>query len=796
MSTFAPILKNMKNRRTFLLLFLLVGNYAMAQLNINTSLTANQLMQNFIGGGVTVFNVVYTGGNASKATFTNGNNTNLGLDEGIILCSGNATNIDNPATFFMSNNLSQAGDATLNSINNGTSTFDAAVLEFDFIPVCDSVKFKYVFGSEEYPHSICSQYNDVFAFFITGPNPAGGNYSNHNIALIPGTNLLVSVNSVNLGVPGPGLSAAGCLSLGYANYYVDNLGLGGTTIAFGGFTTPLTARCKVVKDSVYHMKIAVADGHNAIYDSGVFLEAYSFSSNVLTVNTHYTDTILGQNAIEGCSEAIVSFIAPANVTSPTTITYTIGGTATNGADYTTAGNSVTIPAGHDSTGLVIHPLADENTEGPETVILTITYNCITIIDTIYIIDKVPLQVVSGNDMATCAGNPVVLGAAASGGVAPVSYAWSGGAGTSDSVLIAPSATTTYTVTVTDHCATTATDNVQVAVTPYPVLAVAADAADICSGTPASISASGADDYIWIPGNLTGPAISVSPASTTTYTVTGSAGANCTSSESITINVTHIDIAASNTGENCGHADGTASVNVTGNCNGGYSYVWNTAQQNNTPSISGLVAGEYALTVSCGGCTNTATVIVPQHPGPEASFTATPPEVSLANSNVHFTDNSSGTIISRQWELGDGATSTLASFSHSYDKIGTFQVSLTVTDENGCTGTTTQSILVREACALFIPNAFSPNDDGCNDFFTPSGINIDAENFRMIIFNRYGLKVYETRTWNSSTCQGWDGTLNNNGNTEKAVTGVYAYHIFAGNKLDGFKTYTGGITLIQ
>jgi len=786
----------MKKRLAFLPLLLLVGNFAMAQLNINTSLTANQLMQNFIGGGVTVFNVVYTGGNASKATFTNGNNTNLGLDEGIILCSGNATNIDNPATFFMSNNLSQAGDATLNSINNGTSTFDAAVLEFDFIPVCDSVKFKYVFGSEEYPHSICSQYNDVFAFFITGPNPAGGNYTNHNIALIPGTNLLVSVNSVNLGVPGPGLSAAGCLSLGYANYYVDNLGLGGTTIAFGGFTTPLTARCKVVKDSVYHMKIAVADGHNAIYDSGVFLEAYSFSSNVLTVNTHYTDTILGQNAIEGCSEAIVSFIAPANVTSPTTITYTIGGTATNGADYTTAGNSVTIPAGHDSTGLVIHPLADENTEGPETVILNITYDCMTIVDTITIIDKVPLQVTSGNDAAVCSGNSLVITAAATGGVAPVSYVWSGGAGTSDSVLITPSATTTYTVTVTDHCATTATDNVQVTVTPYPVLTVAADAADICSGTQTNISVSGAADYTWIPGNLSGPAIAVSPATTTTYSITGSAGANCTSSASITINVTHIDIAVSSTGEHCGQADGTASVSAAGNCSGGYAYIWNTPQQQTTAAINGLAAGEYTVTVSCGGCINTATVAVPQHPGPEAAFSADPPEVSLANSNVHFTDNSSGTIVSRQWDMGDGTASTMASFSHSFDNTGSYQVSLTVTDENGCTGNTTHTVVVREACTLFIPNAFTPNDDGCNDFFTPCGMNIDADHFHMIILNRHGLKVYETRTWNGSTCQGWDGTLNNNGNTEKAVTGVYAYRIFAGNKIDGFKTYTGGLTLIQ
>ena len=155
-------------KRFFFLLLLLLGYYAQAQLVVNTTLTANQLLQNFIGGGVTVSNIVYSGGVASRGSFSNGNTTNLGLTNGILLCTGNAGAIPNPATFFMSNDLSLPGDANLNGINNGCLTYDASILEFDFVPVSDSIKFKYVFGSEEYPNYICSQYNDVFAFFHDG----------------------------------------------------------------------------------------------------------------------------------------------------------------------------------------------------------------------------------------------------------------------------------------------------------------------------------------------------------------------------------------------------------------------------------------------------------------------------------------------------------------------------------------------------------------------------------------------------------------------------------------------------
>ena len=183
---------------SFFLTFLNSDIYA--QLVISNTLNPQQLVQNvLVGGGVTTSAWSYTGGANSKGTFTNGAMTNLGLNSGIVLSTGTASLIDNPASYFMSLDLGLAGDAQLNAINNGTTTHDASILEFDFVPLSDTVKFRYVFGSEEYPNWVCSQYQDIFAFFVSGPNPAGGNYTNYNIAQIPGTTLPVSVNSVNNG---------------------------------------------------------------------------------------------------------------------------------------------------------------------------------------------------------------------------------------------------------------------------------------------------------------------------------------------------------------------------------------------------------------------------------------------------------------------------------------------------------------------------------------------------------------------------------------------------------------------
>ena len=152
------------------------------------------------------------------------------------------------------------GDADLD-MDLGTPglTMDACALEFDCVPVGDSLLFNFSFGSEEYPEYVGSSFNDAFAIYITGP----GFLVPTNVAAIPG-GTLVSINNVNAGVN--------------YTYFHDNQDPPGQYVAYDGFTTNLTAFAVVQPGETYHFKVVVADVADMVFDSGVFLEAFSFHS--------------------------------------------------------------------------------------------------------------------------------------------------------------------------------------------------------------------------------------------------------------------------------------------------------------------------------------------------------------------------------------------------------------------------------------------------------------------------------------------------------------------------------------
>ncbi|NSW44830.1 MAG: hypothetical protein HPY79_03255, partial [Bacteroidales bacterium] len=491
-----------------------------AQLQVNGSMTPAQLVQNIlVGGGVNVSNITYTGPNGAIGSFTNGQTTNLGLQSGILLSTGGITNVPNPGSYFLSNSLGGNGDAQLEQLSGGYTSYDAVVLEFDFVPQSTPVQFRYVFGSEEYPEYVCSQFNDAFGFFVSGQNPQGGNYNNQNIALIPNTTIPVTINSVNSGQVGSYGSSSNCTSLSYSSYYVNNTN--GTTICFDGFTTVLTARLDVVPCQPYHIKIAVSDIGDGIYDSGVFLEANSFQSDAINVASYYTNPALGLHAIESCSNSIVSFTLNHPATQPVTVNYTIGGTATNGVDYTTIPSSLTIPVGSDSVGLIIHPIMDGQAEGNETVTFIVqTSPCATDTIVVTIVDNSPLQATVSNDITICDGQqPVAFNVTGSGGVSPLTYNWSGGLGTSPNVSISPPVGSyNYTVTVTDACGATATDGIQVVVNPKPTSDFTA-VTPICAGTPSDVvyTGTGGSTFVWNFGSAT--ILSGTPPSPGPYQVT-------------------------------------------------------------------------------------------------------------------------------------------------------------------------------------------------------------------------------------------------------------------------------------
>ena len=250
--------------KLLLLLFCTLSLSVNAQLETVSISPYWMVSTNFLGPNYDVSNVQYTGAPNSFGQF-DASGTNIGLDKGIILTTG--TIEDNSNGPHGPNNSSGAGidngfpgnsllsNLILDSTSLLNETYNAAVLEFDFIPESDSVKFKYVFGSEEYPENVGGDVNDVFAFFISGPGFGGVT----NMATIPGSNSIISINSVNNGATNTG-PCQNCA------YYVDN-GDGNSApqdgssnyIQYDGFTTVIEAVAKVNCGETYHLKIAIAD---------------------------------------------------------------------------------------------------------------------------------------------------------------------------------------------------------------------------------------------------------------------------------------------------------------------------------------------------------------------------------------------------------------------------------------------------------------------------------------------------------------------------------------------------------
>lgn len=242
---------------------------------LSASLSPDNLASAVLGTGIDISNVSYTGSFSSSGIFSNGSSTGIDFESGIILSSGLAQSLLGPNNYTnTSNSIGTAGDAQLDNIISAT-TYDAAILEFDFVPNTDYLTFNYVLFSEEYPEYL--NFTDVFAFFLDG----------ENIALIPGTTSAVSIGTIN--------------HTSYADYYVsnqDNL----FNVQADGFTTVLTAAADVTKGETHHIKLAIADMGDRIYDSWVLVEGSSFSS-LGTVKGIVYDSETGQPVADAQIEA-------------------------------------------------------------------------------------------------------------------------------------------------------------------------------------------------------------------------------------------------------------------------------------------------------------------------------------------------------------------------------------------------------------------------------------------------------------------------------------------------------------
>jgi gliding motility-associated-like protein len=509
-----------------------------AQLSVDVSLTPEQMVQNLVGTGVQISNVTVTACDSSYGYYQSAG-TEIGTSQGLLLTTGKALYAIGPNNSIGNCSTSAGtcdyfdndcpGSALLNQAQDRT-TFDATQFEFDIIPQGDSLKFKYTFASEEYNEWVGSQFNDVFGFYISGP----GIGTDVNVALIPTTGQVVSINTIN--------------ALTNQAFYYNNQNPLGQFVQYDGFTRNLVAKVGgLFPCETYHLKLVIADGTDHVYDSGVFIQ--SIESNPVLVSTATSNGL--DYMVEGCSDGSITFTRQIIDDQPAEVLYWVGGTATNGVDYTPtigngipfAQNSVIIPPNQGSVTFNITPTNDDLLEGPEYITIYLANPlCLESgsADSInfYINDLLNVQITT-DEPNTCVGNCVTLT-----GIVPD----------------LPTTTFNWSANVT-----------------------------------------GGDELI----------VQVCPTQATTYSLDATIG-ECNGSAEITINVSSIAVELTATPVSCdGGANGTISVNVRDAIEP-YTYSWSGPDgfTSNADSLSGVAAGEYCVTVTdAAGCVNTACVDV-------------------------------------------------------------------------------------------------------------------------------------------------------------------------------------------
>lgn len=463
--------KKLKIMKKVLLLFsiILVSISLFSQsITTQSGIPVSTLVQDtLINGCIQAFNV--TANNGAYGYFKKGN-SQFPFQSGIIMSTGAISAAQGPNTSVSMSGASpnSGSDPDLAALVSASlsNIKDACIIEFDFIPASDTIEFRYIFGSEEFPEFANSSYNDVFGFFLSGPG-INGPYSNNaiNIALLP-NNLPVTIDNVH----------------NYNYYYATPSNASNSpasyhgAVQFDGNTIVLTARAIVQACETYHIKLAIGDRGDSAYDSGVFLEAGSFVSGG-AVSIANTAQHGGDNDLwEGCTNYyVISRAEGVSIEQDLTIDLEIdaASTATEGVDFTPFPSSVTIPAGEMTDTIFYSAYNDGIEEGTESIIVSFYTSCpcgnqsMAIYDTIWIYDA---EFIKGGiqDIETefyCGEDaPATITLIGECNRDPnINYLWSTGEMTNSITIYPQLGATTYYLTMLDECNNEVLDSITIRV---------------------------------------------------------------------------------------------------------------------------------------------------------------------------------------------------------------------------------------------------------------------------------------------------------------------------------------------
>ncbi|MGZ4117222.1 MAG: Ig-like domain-containing protein, partial [Bacteroidia bacterium] len=547
----------------------------------------------------------------------------------------------------------------------------------------------------------------------------------------------------------------------------------------------------------------------------------------------------------GCANAACSSICPgtytvtvtdswgctatgnATVTQPTVLTNAITGTTPASCNGTCDGTATAAGAGGTVGGGYLYSWNTVPVQNTATAtglcagsyICTVTdANGCTATATATITEPTLVVIAPIVSPTICFGGSTTITASASGGNGgPYAYTWSPAAGLSATNIANPTAspvaTTVYTVNATDaNGCPAAPVNVTVTVNP-PLSVVSAGTASICPGATTPISATGSNGtggpytYVWTPAaGLDNPNISnpnASPATTTVYTVTVTDGCSPAVTSTVTVTILPLPVVAfvADTTSGCSPLCVTFTNNST--VAGGTISTWafdygdgspvDTAHYHCYVAPASYIVG-LTVTSSLGGCVSSLTVpnYITVYPNPVAEFNATPNPATILDPSVTLNNQSSPDVNYWFWDFGDGDTLgyTTADPTHSYPNIiaSTYNATLTVHNTFGCVATITHPIVIGPEFTFYIPNAFSPNGDGINDYFYGTGVGIVK--YELYVFDRWGNLIFDTDDINKY----WDGKANHG--SEMAQQDVYVWKVKLTDVFDKKHNYIGTVTIVK
>lgn len=626
--------------------------------------TPTDLVNTILGGGVFPSNITTNGvTNTAYGTFNCNGPCNLGMPNGIILTSGFANNALPPnsgsGTTGVLNDLNDAQLATLTT----AGVRDACILEFDFWVASDSVRFLYRFGSEEYNEYVNSTFNDVFGFFINGPNYPVPT----NIATIPGTaGTSVAINNVNNGQTNP--ASGPCTNCAY---FVDNSTTGALTVEYDGMTTELAAAATICPCETYHIKLAISDAGDQILDSGVFLKGNSFSS-VGQINIFANGVTQPDGAtVYVCQGGSVTLSVLDNLTCPVAVTWSNGATTpTITIDQSNVGNGI-------FAATVTHPT---------------NLSCFSFTTFLNVVFVTPTASITGNTSICPGGNTTLT---ANPGQ---SYLWSTGA-TSQSITASSAGTYTVTVSAAPNCTASASTTVTVGNATATI--TPSGPTNLCPGGSVTLTANPGTNYLWSDGQTTS-SINVSQSGNYSVTVTQTGGCSATS------NVVNVSLNPAPTPAITGNLNFCPGANTTLDAGAGYSaYLW-SGVLGSSQTANVTIGGNYTVTVTdANGCTASASATVTVNTIPTPSITG---NTNICTGTTTTLDAGPG-YSSYQWSgvLGSSQTAIVGN-------SGTYTV--TVTDVNGCTASASVTVTVATATSTITPA-------GPTDFCQGDNVVLDA-----------------------------------------------------------------------